>query len=169
MQRALPRLNAMDLQPTQSPAAPPVAAAPRHDVEASLDPDQRLVLFDGECNFCNGAVLFIVDRDPRERFVFASLQSDVGQASLKRHHCREDLDSVVLVEQGEAYVCSTAALRIAKALRFPWPILFYLGMLVPLFIRNWMYRYFAKHRYQWFGKTDQCRIPTPELRRRMLV
>lgn len=154
----------MDLETTAS-AVP----APARDVEAELGADQRLVLFDGECNFCNGAVLFIVDRDPKERFKFASLGSDVGQATLKRHHCKQDLDSVVLVENGQAYTCSTAALRIARGLRFPWFLLFYLFMLVPRALRDWGYRYFARHRYQWFGKADQCRIPTPDLRRRMVT
>lgn len=154
----------MDVQPIASPA--PAKAA---DVEASLGPEQRLVLFDGACNFCNGAVLFIVDRDPKERFKFASLQSEVGQGTLQRHDCRQDLDSVVLVEKGRAYTCSTAALRIAKGLRFPWFLFFYLFMLVPRALRDWAYRYFARHRYQWFGKADQCRIPTPDMRRRMVT
>ena len=148
---------------SQAPAPAQPTALP------ALDPDQRLVLFDGVCNFCNAAVLFIVDRDPRERFLFAPLESDVGQATLKKHGCREDLDCVVLVENEQAYTCSTAALRIARGLRFPWPLFFYLGMLVPKLIRNWMYRYFAAHRYQWFGESDQCRIPTPSMRRRMVA
>ena len=147
----------------------PVTQVTRSAPSPALDPDQRLVLFDGECTFCNGAVLFIVDRDPHERFVFASLQSDVGQATLARHHVDDDIDSIVLVERDQAHTCSTAALRIARGLRWPWPVLYYLFMLVPRVLRDAAYRYFAKHRYQWFGRTDQCRIPTPELRRRILV
>src|SRR5689334_17102690 len=98
-------------------------------VDPNSIPEQKsLVLFDGVCNFCNAAVLFIVDRDPSERFVFAPLQSDVGQATLKAHHCKPSLDSVVLVEHAHLYTCSTAALRIAKSLKWPWPIFFYLFM-----------------------------------------
>lgn len=130
---------------------------------------KRLVLFDGVCNFCNSAVLFIVDRDPKEHFIFASLQSDIGQQTLEEHKCDPQLDSVLLVEDGKAYTRTTAALRIARQLRFPWPILFYLFILVPRFIRDAAYRYFARHRYDWFGKADQCRIPTPELRRRIVA
>jgi predicted DCC family thiol-disulfide oxidoreductase YuxK len=160
----------MDVEATLSSEPRRQSQAPAQPTATPvLDPDQRLVLFDGVCNFCNAAVLFIVDRDPRERFVFAPLSSDVGQATLKRYGCREDLDSVVLVENDHAYTCSTAALRIARGLRFPWPLFFYLGMLVPKAVRNWMYRYFAAHRYQWFGKSDQCRIPTPAMRRRMVA
>lgn len=130
---------------------------------------QRLVLFDGVCNFCNSAVLFIVDRDPKERFKFASLQSDTGQKTLREHKCDPAIDSVVLVEGERTFLRSTAALRIARALRWPWPILFYLFILVPRVLRDAAYRYFATHRYQWFGKSDQCRIPTPELRRRIVT
>lgn len=128
----------------------------------------RLVLFDGVCNFCNDAVLFIVDRDPRERFRFASLQSDVGQTTLKEHALDPSLESIVLLEDGRAHLCSTAALRIARALRFPWPLFYYALIWIPRPLRDAAYRYFAAHRYQWFGKSEQCRIPTPELRRRIV-
>lgn len=134
-----------------------------------MEQEQRLVLFDGVCNFCNSAVLFIVDRDPAERFKFASLQSDAGQRVLQEHKCDPQIDSVVLVEGARTYLRSTAALRIAKALKFPWPILFYLFIWIPRALRDAAYRYFATHRYQWFGKSDQCRIPTPELRRRIVA
>jgi predicted DCC family thiol-disulfide oxidoreductase YuxK len=131
---------------------------------------KRLVLFDGVCNFCNSTVLFVVDHDPDERFVFAALQSDVGIKALEDHGLAgTSLDSVVLIEGDRAYTCSTAALRLAKGLRFPWPVLYYLFVWVPRPVRDAAYSYFARHRYQWFGKSDQCRIPTPELRRRILV
>lgn len=129
---------------------------------------KSLVLFDGVCNVCNAAVLFVLDRDPREQFLFASLQSDLGQQVLRDHHISPTTDSVILVEEGRAYSCSTAALRIAKNLRWPWPIFYYLFTPLPRALRDAAYQYFARHRYAWFGKSDQCRIPTPELRRRML-
>lgn len=130
---------------------------------------KSLLLFDGVCNFCNWAILFIVDRDPKEHFVFASLQSELGQSTLREHGVTPDTDSVVLVENGTAYVCSDAGLRVAKGLRWPWPLVYFVFRLVPKPLRDAAYRYFASHRYAWFGKTDQCRIPTPELRRRMLT
>jgi len=131
---------------------------------------KRLLLFDGVCNFCNSSVLFVVDRDPNENFVFAALQSDVGIKALHDHGLTgTSLDSVVLIEGDRAYTCSTAALRVAKGMRFPWPALYYLLAWVPRPVRDAGYSYFARHRYQWFGKSDQCRLPTPELRRRILV
>jgi predicted DCC family thiol-disulfide oxidoreductase YuxK len=134
---------------------------------------KALLLFDGVCNFCNAAVLFVIDRDPHERFVFAPLQSDLGQRSLRAR----GLDaaaladgaqgSMVLIEGDAVYMRSTAALRVARGLRWPWPLL-YLGMLLPRFLRDAAYSAFAARRY-WFGQNDSCRIPTPELRRRFLA
>jgi predicted DCC family thiol-disulfide oxidoreductase YuxK len=143
---------------------------------------KRLLLFDGVCNFCNSSVLFILDRDPHERFVFAALQSDVGVKTLRDHGLVDarsagqggvdgepDLDSIVLIDGDRAYTRSTAALHVAKGLRWPWPVLYYLFIWLPVSVRDVGYRYFAAHRYTWFGKSDQCRIPTPELRRRILT
>jgi predicted DCC family thiol-disulfide oxidoreductase YuxK len=125
--------------------------------------------------------LFVVDRDPSERFVFAALQSDVGVQTLRDHglvdgepapaaHAGEpDLDTIVLIEGERAYTRSTAALHVAKGLRWPWPVLYYAFIWLPVSVRDAGYSYFARHRYAWFGKSDQCRIPTPELRRRILT
>lgn len=136
----------------------------------SVTAHQQLVLFDGTCNFCNGTVLFIIDRDPKERFVFAPLSSEVGQRTLaERGLVDPSLDSIVLVDQERVYTHSTAALRIALRLGLLWSIIAGLGLLVPKFVRDALYRAFAKRRYAWFGKTEQCRVPTPELRRRFLA
>lgn len=131
------------------------------------DATKALLLFDGVCNVCNATVLFIVDRDPGERFQFASLQSELGQRTLREHGLSSDLDTVVLVDGARAYVRSDAALQVARRLRRPWPMLYALAFL-PRALRDTLYRWFASHRYAWFGKSEQCRIPTPELRRRML-
>lgn len=130
---------------------------------------KRLVLFDGVCNVCNALILFIIDRDPREQFVFAPLTSELGQSMLRSFGLSTvDPDSVVLVENGRAFTHSTAILRILGRLQAPW-VLFWAGFVLPRFVRDAAYRYFASHRYAWFGKSDQCRIPTPELRRRFLA
>ncbi|MFT3923181.1 MAG: thiol-disulfide oxidoreductase DCC family protein [Myxococcales bacterium] len=129
---------------------------------------KRLVLFDGVCNVCNALILFIIDRDPREQFVFAPLSSELGRSVLAKHDLGPNLDSVVLVEDGRAFSHSTAILRILGRLGGVWR-LFWAGFVLPRFARDWGYRYFARHRYAWFGKSDQCRVPTPELRRRFLA
>lgn len=128
--------------------------------------DKRIVLFDGVCNVCNALILFVIDRDPREQFVFAPLSSELGRKLLREHGLAQQ-DSVVLVEGGRAYSHSTAILRIIARLRGAW-FVFWAGFLLPRALRDVLYRWFARHRYAWFGKTEQCRIPTPELRRRFL-
>jgi predicted DCC family thiol-disulfide oxidoreductase YuxK len=129
---------------------------------------KSLLLFDGVCNVCNATVLFVVDRDPHEHFQFASLQSELGARTLREYGLPMDLNTVVLIENGKAYVRSSAALRMARRLRWPWP-LFYALMLIPRALRDVLYDAFASRRYALFGKSEQCRIPTPELRRRMLA
>jgi predicted DCC family thiol-disulfide oxidoreductase YuxK len=127
----------------------------------------RVVLFDGVCNVCNAAVNFIIDRDRAGKFQFASLESDVGRRLCGTHGVPAGADSIALIEDGVAYTESAAVLRIARELDGAWPLLFSLVVL-PRPIRNRAYRYFAAHRYAWFGKQDSCRVPTPDIRRRFL-
>lgn len=143
--------------------APSAAEAPPHVLD-----DHALILFDGVCNLCNGAVNFVIDHDPEGYFKLAALQSDEGQAVLKALGAADDaLDSIVLVEESEVYRRSDAALRIARRLADAWPLL-YGFIVVPRPIRDAMYDWIAHNRYDWFGKRDQCRIPTPELKERFL-
>lgn len=125
------------------------------------------MLFDGVCNFCNDTVLFLIDRDPGEHLQFASLQSELGQQTTQAHGVGVDLDTIVAIDGGRAYTRSDAALRIVRRMRFPWPLL-YAAVLLPRFVRNWLYDQFAKRRYTWFGKSEQCRVPTPALRKRFV-
>lgn len=129
-----------------------------------------VVLFDGVCNLCNATVQFLVDRDPDGVLRFASLQSEQGAAILAEHGKQApegDPDSVLFVEDGRVFDRSSAALRIARHLRGIWKI-FYVFVIVPRPLRDLVYRFIAHHRYRWFGKSEQCRIPTPELRARFL-
>jgi predicted DCC family thiol-disulfide oxidoreductase YuxK len=135
---------------------------PRRIVEPSL------VLFDGHCNLCTGSVNWVIDHDPAGRFVFASLQSDVGRATLARFGMDPGrTDSVVLVEGDRAYSRSAAALRIARRLAPPWPLLAFLAV-IPTPVRDWVYDWIASHRYRWFGRSETCRMPTRELQARFV-
>ncbi len=126
-----------------------------------------IVLFDGVCNFCNGAVNFIIRNDPDKKFKFAALQSEAGQELRSRFAIGDDIDSIILVENGKAYLHSTAGLRVAKTLGGIWS-LGYVFIVVPAFIRDWAYRLFARNRYKLFGRQDACMLPTPEVRERFL-
>ena len=128
-----------------------------------------IVLFDGVCNFCNASINWIIRRDHNARFRFAPLQSSTGER-LQREHGLDPaaLDTMLLVDDGRAYLRSTAALRIVRELSFPWPIL-YGFIIVPPPIRDFVYTAFGNRRYRWFGKKDECMVPSPELRDRFLV
>ena len=128
-----------------------------------------VVLFDGVCNFCNGAVNFVIQRDKAGYFKFAPLQSEVGEKMRDEFGIDESkTDSIIVVEDGRAYTNSTAALRIARRLDAAWR-LFYGFIIVPKPIRDWAYRIFAKYRYKFFGRQEACMIPTSDVRARFLT
>lgn len=126
-----------------------------------------LILFDGDCNLCNGAVQFVIRRDPAARFSFASLQSEAGRRALAEAGEQDLPDSIVLVQGSRVRVKSAAALAIARGLRLPWPLLS-VFWLVPYPLRDLVYDWVARNRYRWFGKRDSCWVPTPELRARFV-
>lgn len=162
---------------------------------AKLDFTGPVLLFDGLCNLCNGAVQFIIRRDKHARFRFAALQSEVGQTLLRRGaqgvgsgqragdverltaadrldsrgqldaHSRAD--TVVLLEAEVLFGKSTAVLRSVRYLAFPWPLLA-VFLVIPRVLRDAVYDFIARHRYGWFGRRETCMMPTPELRDRFL-
>lgn len=130
--------------------------------------EEAIVLFDGVCNLCNGAVQFILRHDPQGVFRFASLQSDVGQKLLQQHGLPKDvINTIVLIEHGRPYTHSSAALHIARRLRAPWKLA-YAAILVPPPFRDAVYRFIARNRYRWFGQAEHCMLPKPEFKQRFL-
>jgi len=148
-------------------SAPAGAGDGSADVDAVLDDiDAPILLFDGVCNLCNGVVRFVIRFDAAGTFRLAPLQSEVGQALLARHDLpTEDFDSFVLIEDGAVATKSTAALRVARRLDGPWPLLYPL-LYLPERTRDRVYDLVADYRYRVFGKKDQCPIPEPEIRDR---
>ncbi|MEQ8903927.1 DCC1-like thiol-disulfide oxidoreductase family protein [Ekhidna sp.] len=129
---------------------------------------QPIILFDGVCNLCNSSVQFIIERDKKELFLFASLQSRYAKENLPDEFSDETaLQSIILKEGDEIKSKSSAVLTITKSLSGLWP-LFYVLIVIPKFVRDWVYDIIAKNRYQWFGKKDQCMIPSPELKNRFI-
>lgn len=122
-----------------------------------------VILFDGYCNLCSGSVVFILKREPKDIFRFASLQSDYAAGLIDRLGIRDEApDSIILVEKDRVYYRSRAALRIARRLRRLWPLIYVL-VIVPPFIRNPIYDWIAKNRYRWFGKRNTCFVPPKDL------
>lgn len=129
---------------------------------------QSLVLFDGVCHFCNNSVNFIMDHDPKKKFVFAPLQSDLAKDHLKKLGDESaTIDTIKLIHNNKIYTRSRAALEIARQLNGLWPLC-YAAIIIPGFIRDIVYTIIAKNRYKWFGQMEACRIPTPEMRERFL-
>jgi predicted DCC family thiol-disulfide oxidoreductase YuxK len=130
--------------------------------------ENPIILFDGVCNFCNGAVNFIIKHDRKKAFRFTPLQSDAGQALLQQYGLpTNELKSFVLIEKGKAYKKTTAALRVANYFSpyWRWTNLFWI---LPSPVRDVAYNIIAKYRYKWFGKKEECMIPSSEFRSRFL-
>ena len=126
-----------------------------------------VILFDGVCNFCDASVQFILQRDPKETFHFASIQSEAGQELLRKYNVPANMDSMILIENDKVYYKSSAALRISRHLQGAWKLL-YVFMVVPSPIRNLVYDVIAKNRYKWFGQKESCMLPQPNERKRFL-
>lgn len=126
-----------------------------------------VILFDGVCNLCTGSVQFILKRDKEKKFLFASLQSSYGQDLLKQLDLPADtFNSFILYESGKVFTRSTAALKMFSQLKgWGWVKIFWI---VPKFIRDAVYNLIAKNRYKWFGKKEECWLPTPDLKARFL-
>lgn len=130
--------------------------------------NKQLILFDGVCNFCDQTVQKIIKEDTKNIFVFASLQSPFGQEILQYLGITKTTDSIVLYRPGFAYYTeSDAVLNISKQLGGIYPLL-QIGRIFPKKLRDVMYRSFAKNRYKWFGKKDECPLPSPEIRQKFL-
>jgi predicted DCC family thiol-disulfide oxidoreductase YuxK len=131
-------------------------------------PTKPIILFDGICNLCNGAVQFVIKHDPAGIFVFASIQSNIGQKLLQTYQLPiNNFNSFVLIQNNEAFTKSTAALKVSKQLKGAVKLL-YGFIIVPAFIRNAVYNTIAKNRYKWFGKKEACMVPSPSLQSRFL-
>lgn len=130
-----------------------------------------VLLYDGVCGFCNKTVQMILDNDRRGTLRFAALQSNYGRAVVERHPEIQGVDSVVFVEKsfgGErVYVRSSAALKVAAYLGGLWKV-FLCAYVVPRTLRDYLYDLFARNRYRFFGKHDQCMLPPAEARARFL-
>ena len=130
--------------------------------------DQPILLFDGVCNLCSGAVRSVIRHDPAGRFRFAALQSETGRRLLARHGLPADaLDTFVLVEGARCFTRSDAAIQLARRLEGAGRWLRLLAV-VPRPVRDWAYGIVVRNRYRWFGRSESCMVPTPELAQRFL-
>jgi len=129
---------------------------------------QSILLFDGLCNLCIGSVNFILKRDKIGKFKFASLQSGSGIELCKQHNIDTNIvDSIVLIKNDSVFIKSSAVLEILKDMQIGWRV-FRIGIILPKFIRDWLYDVIVKLRYKIFGKKDECPIPSKDVQDRFL-
>jgi len=126
-----------------------------------MEKQNPVILFDGVCNLCNGTVDFLLKRDSKKQFRYSALQSETGKALIQKYQIPEQTDSVILIKLNKVYFESDAVIEISNLLPFPWR-LGIIFQIIPKIIRDKIYRWIAKKRYQWFGKRKTCRIPTSE-------
>jgi predicted DCC family thiol-disulfide oxidoreductase YuxK len=119
---------------------------------------KHIILYDGYCELCSRSIRFVIKRDVQKRITYLPLQSEEGKALLKHHHITHVSDNTfVYIENEKAYIKSTAALRVCKHLKgVKWLSVF---LIVPKFIRDFVYSIVAKYRYKWFGKREECFLP----------
>ena len=134
-----------------------------------MEENKKIILFDGVCNLCNGAIQFIIKRDKKDNFRYAPLQSDIGRKFLQQRNIdTSEIDSIILIEPGVAYYTkASAALKIGQDFGGAWTLLQVFEW-IPESISNFFYDIIAKNRYKWFGKKEACMIPTPELKAKFL-
>ena len=128
-----------------------------------------VILFDGLCNFCNAGINFIIKQDRKKLFRLAALQSEAGQKFLQQFGLpAEGFESFILIENGKIYQRSAAGLKVYKKLPWYWKWT-QIGWLAPKFLRDSIYNFIARKRYKWFGKKEECMIPSSDMRSRFLV
>ncbi|MGA2298102.1 MAG: thiol-disulfide oxidoreductase DCC family protein [FCB group bacterium] len=128
----------------------------------------NIVLFDGFCNLCNGFVQFIIKRDREKKFIFASIQSTKGQSLLKQYCLQTDyLDTIVYIKGHTFTIKSSAVLNVLKNLDGVWKLFFVL-IIIPKFFRDFVYKIISKKRYKLFGRSDNCMVPSPDIKNRFL-
>lgn len=133
-----------------------------------INSEQGILFFDGICNLCNTAVQFVIKRDKKDKFKFASLQSETGKEFCKKYKLSfNKLTSVIYFKQGKVYLKSTAALHVLYDLGGIWQI-FFIFMIIPKFIRDFVYDLIAKNRYNLFGKRKECMLPTAQNKAKFL-
>lgn len=134
-----------------------------------LPQDKKIILYDGVCNYCNDKVNFIIKNDTNDSFRFVALQSEIGQKIVTYLGIDKTIDSIVLYEPDYAYfIKSEAVFRIIKQLSSTVKLLLLFNF-VPTSIKNLIYDFIAKNRYKWFGKKENCLLPSEDISGKFIV
>ncbi|MGY8713929.1 MAG: thiol-disulfide oxidoreductase DCC family protein, partial [Verrucomicrobiia bacterium] len=124
--------------------------------------NKKIILFDGVCHLCDWVVLFVLERNKKKDIYFTPLQSDQGAKFLDQFEYPNAFDEkIVFIENGRVFDGSTACLKVAKHLSFPWAFL-QVFLVIPKVLRDSIYHIIARNRFRWFGKKDICSLPKTE-------
>ena len=126
-------------------------------------PYKHIIFFDGECGLCNRTVQWVLKKDKKKQFHYATLQSDFAQTMLQKENISISMDTIILYSNGKIYFKSAAVLHILYIIGGYWKLFSYLKVF-PTIIRDGFYNLIAANRYRFFGKKQQCMIPTPSQR-----
>lgn len=129
---------------------------------------QKIILFDGICNFCNRMVNFAIRNDKNGKLKFSPLQSEFGQKLINNYGVAVDADTIIFIENDKVYTYAKAAIRVCRHLDWPAKML-YGFIIIPPIISQPVYKWFAKRRYKWFGRKDCCIVPSSEIRNRFIL
>jgi len=126
-----------------------------------------IVLYDGECSFCNASVQWLIQHDRHAKLKYAAIKGQIGQDLIQKYAIPSSVDSIIFINDSKAYLYSSAALRLTTYLSGAWPILYCL-CIIPSCVRDFVYKQFAKRRISWFGKQQACLLPSSDIRKRFL-
>jgi len=127
-----------------------------------------ILVYDGSCGFCSSSVQFILRHERRHDLSFVTRNSELGKG-LRRTHGLESVESMLWIEDGQAFAESGAVMKAAGYLGGWWRRLAALGSFCPSFILNGVYKFIAKNRRRLSSKAAVCQIPSPEQRKRFLA
>jgi len=135
---------------------------------STIKDESNIIFFDGVCNLCNFWVNYVIRNDPDEFFCFTSLQSDFASSFLKQNKINSDFETIILYSEGKFFKESDAIISILYKIRGFNRVLSILIKLIPLKIRNSLYRFISRNRYPLFGRRDHCMVPSHNIKNRFL-
>ena len=129
---------------------------------------KHIILYDGVCCLCQGTVRLVIKYDKQNKFKFAALQSDIGQQLSGKYNLDPtSLDTMIYIQHNKTFQKSDGTLQVLKQLPYPVKMLSWF-LIFPKTLRNWCYNFIGKHRYKWFGKTEQCLVPSDKDKERFI-
>ena len=128
----------------------------------------KIIFFDGVCNLCNRSVQLIIKHDKDDQYRFVSLQSPLTEKLMNDHKLKlPTVSSIVLMQDNKLFTESEAVLLICMSL-YGWPYLFSFFKFIPEALRDYFYKIISKNRYRVFGRSDNCLIPSNEIKFKFL-